>query len=248
MLEGWWAFCDLQFGKNELLSGKEIGMSTLLTINVKNLEPQTQGFFFFQQPAIYAGGPTVYSNSLYEQSLGNYSSTGSILTFQVNMQYYAGIQEAHSTPAVGQSSGYSSASRAIDLAPADGSPANDFTQATVSPALGLSTPTHADGVQAGAFRIATPAFSSPPFYNVGSAVEVNGGITLSNFVQSNPQSNTDCEPILKYYVATGQYTAGTVMDFTQSSQTAGLCDFTGGYTVIDISLGANGTWQVTDRQ
>src|SRR3546814_12842893 len=74
-------------------SGKPTGgmhMSTLLTINVVNLESATQGFYFFQQPAIYTGGATVYSNSLYSQSLGNYSATGSTLTFQVNLQYYAG--------------------------------------------------------------------------------------------------------------------------------------------------------------
>ena len=62
-------------------------MSTLLTINVKNYEPQAQGFFFFQQPAIYTGGGQVYSNSLFSQTLVNYDSGGSILTFQVNLQY-----------------------------------------------------------------------------------------------------------------------------------------------------------------
>ncbi len=30
-------------------------MSTMLTINVKNYESQTQNFYFFQQPAIYTG-------------------------------------------------------------------------------------------------------------------------------------------------------------------------------------------------
>lgn len=217
-------------------------MSTLLTINVKNLESATQGFYFFQQPAIYTGGQQVYSNSLFEQSLANYSDSGSMLTFQVNMQFYAGIQQAHSTPQVGQSSGYSSASRAIDLAPASGS-ANDWTTASVSP-LGLTQPVSGTGVQPGAFRITTPSYQPPAVYNVGSAVEVNGGIALSNFVVANPANNTDCEPILKYYVQTGSYTPGTVMDFTQSSTTAALCDFTGGHSIMDVTLNADGTWDV----
>ncbi|EAV40327.1 hypothetical protein SIAM614_03573 [Stappia aggregata IAM 12614] len=218
-------------------------MSTLLTINVKNLENATQGFYFFQQPAIYTGGGQVYSNSLYSQSLGNYAQTGSILTFQVNMQYYAGIQEAHSTPKVGQSSGFSSASRAIDLAPASGT-ANDWVTASVSP-LGLSQPTSGTGVQPGAFRITTPTYSPPAIYNVGSAVEVNGGITLSNFVVANPNNNTDCQPILKYYVQTGDYTPGTVMNFTASSVDAAVCDFTGGHSIIDVTLNADGTWNTS---
>ena len=215
-------------------------MSTLLTINVTIMESATQGFYFFQQPAVYSGGAPVYSNSLYSQNLGNYDATGSTLTFQVNMQYYAGIQQAHSTPTVGQSSGYASASRAISLAPASGT-ANDWTTASVNP-LGLSSPTAGTGVQPGAFRITTPTYSPPAIYNVGSAVQVNGGITLSNFVVANPASNTDCQPILKYYVQTGNYTAGTVMNFTQSSVNAAVCDFTGGYSVINVTLNADGTW------
>jgi hypothetical protein len=218
-------------------------MSTLLTINVKNLQPQTQSFFFFQQPAVYVGGGTIYSNSLYSQSLGNYDATGSELTFMVNMQYYAGIQEAYSTPVVGASSGYSSASRAIDLAPAAGSSStpNDSTVATVSP-IGLSQPTYSPGVQPGAFRVTTPSFTAPPYYNVGSAVNVNGSIVLSNFVQANPMSNTDCLPILRYFVQTGTYTQGSVMEFSQSSTQSATADFTGGYTICNVTLNANGTW------
>lgn len=218
-------------------------MSTLLTINVRNYEPQTQGFYFFQQPAIYTGGGQVYSNSLFAQALANYDASGSVLTFQVNLQYYAGIQQANTPPQVGNSSGYSSASRAIDLATTDGK-GNDWTTATVSPALGLSQPVNGQGVQPGAFRITTPTFSSPPYYNVGSAVNANGGIILSNFVQANPASNTDCQPILKYYVQTGDYTPGTVMNFTQSSVNAAVCDFTGGYTVANVTLNKDGTWKV----
>jgi len=221
-------------------------MSTLLTINVTNLESAAQNIFFFQQPAIYTGGAQVYSNSLFSQLLGNYDQTGTILTFQVNMQFYAGIQQAHSTPKVGHSSGYSSASRPIDLAPASGT-ANDWTTASVNP-LGLTPPTSGSGVEPGAFRITTPVYDPPAIYNVGSAVNVNGGIVLSNFVIADPNSNTDCQPILTYYVATGNYTPGTVMNFTQSSTSAATCDFTGGYTIIDVALGANGSWTVVDAQ
>ncbi|EJB07188.1 hypothetical protein Rleg9DRAFT_6192 [Rhizobium leguminosarum bv. trifolii WSM597] len=218
-------------------------MSTLLTINVKNYESQTQNFYFFQQPAIYTGGGQVYSNSLFSQSLGNYDATGAILTFQVNLQYYAGIQQANTPPQIGASSGYASASRAIDLAPGSGGSGrpNDWTTATVNP-LGLSAPIYGEGVQPGAFRITTPVFNSPPYYNVGSAVAVKGGIVLSNFVQANPASNTDCQPVLKYYVQTGSYTPGVLMNFSQSSVNAALCDFTGRSYTCNVSLKSDGTW------
>jgi hypothetical protein len=216
-------------------------MPTLLTINVKNNQPQTQNFYFFQQPAIYTGGFQVYSNSLYTDAIGNYDDTGGILTFQVNLQYYAGFQQSNSPPAIGSSSGFASASRAIELTPKDGSQKNNSTNATVEP-IGLSVPKYTEGVQPGAFRIATPSFVSPPYYNVGSAVEIKGGIVLSNFVQANPLSNTDCQPILKYYVQTGSYTPGNVMNFTQSSIRAALADFTAGYAVYNVTLERDGTW------
>jgi hypothetical protein len=217
-------------------------MSTLLTINVKNEEPMTQSFYFMQKPATFSGGHTVYSNSLYSQSLANYSQSGSILTFQVNMQNYAGIQESQSAPSVGQSSGYASASRAIDLSSSSGS-ANDTTTASVNP-LGLTTPTHGSGVSSNAFRVTTPPFVSPPFYNVGVASEVMGGIVLSSFVQASPSSNTDIAPVPKFYVQTGSYTPGAVLNFSQSSVTAALCDFSSGYTVIDVTLNPDGSWTV----
>lgn len=217
-------------------------MPTLLTINVRNYEPQAQNFYFFQQPAVYTGGGQVYSNSLFTQTLGNYDATGAILTFQVNLQYYAGIQQANTPPQVGSASGYSSASRAIDLAPSSGGGSQkDCTTATVNP-LGLSVPANVEGVQPGAFRIVTPTFTSPPYFNVGSAVDVNGSILLSNFVQANPASNTDCQPILKYFIQTGSYTPGTVMNFTQSSVGSAIADFTGGYSTYNVSLNADGSW------
>lgn len=220
-------------------------MSTLLKINVKNYGLQTQNFFFFQEPSIYTGGSGVYSNSLYSQVLGNFDNTAGILTFEVNLQYYAGIQQAHQEPKVGESSGYESASRAIDLAPAnDSDETADCVTASVNP-LGLSTPIPGENVQPGAFRITTPSFEPPTVYNIGSAVETSGGIVLSNFVMANPMNHTDCQPILKYYVQTGDYEPGTVMNFTQSSVNAAICDFTGGHTIINVDLQANGTWNTT---
>ena len=215
-------------------------MSTLLTINVKNHIPATQTFYFFQQPSMYTGGSRVYSNSLCSQALGNYDSTGSVLTFQVSLQPYACIQQAYQQPQVGQSSGFASAYRAIDLAPASGT-ANDCTTASVSP-LGLSPATVGPNVEPGAFRIITPIHEPSSIYNIGSAVQANGSVMLSNFVVANPASTTDCQPILQFYVQTGSYMAGSVINFTTSSVNAAMCDFTGGYSTMNVSLNPDGTW------
>ncbi|MVA27313.1 hypothetical protein V6582_00135 (plasmid) [Agrobacterium vitis] len=218
-------------------------MSTLLTINIENQESDAMMFYVFQEPAIYVGGPQVYTNSLWSGLLGNRTTTGGSLTFQINMQFYAGIQQAHTTPQIGHSSGYASAIQAIDIA-TDGKVTNDSVIATYTP-LGLTTPVNEPGVQGGAYRINTPSFSPPAIYNVGSAIEVvDQGVVMSNFVIAKPNNHVDCQPILKFYVATGSYTPGTVMNFSQASQTAALCDFTGGKPELNVTLSNNGDWAV----
>ncbi len=218
-------------------------MSTLLKINVVNNLPANQNIFIFQAPAIYSGGAQVYTNSLYMQQLAP-ANLGASLTFQANLQFYAGVQQAATqTPVVGQVSGYESAIQPIDLTSASNTPTNNAT--SMSLPLGLNSPTYETGVQAGAFRIITPVYNSVASYNAGSALSANGTTMLSSFVTAQPNQNIDCQPILKFYVATGSYTPGTVMNFTQSSATAGLCDFTGGYGQANVSLNQDGTWTVS---
>lgn len=223
-------------------------MSTLLTINVTNAQAVSNDFFFFQQPAIYTGGPTVYSNSLYNRTLPQ-ASEGGLITFMANLQFYAAVQEANNAvPAVGKTSGFETASQAIDLAAKGNTPAN-HDASTMSwdantQALGLAQPVNDPQAVAGSFRITTAKYSPPSNFNAGSATHVNGGVVLSNFVLAKPQTHIDCEPILKYYVQTGGYQPGTVMDFSQSSVNSALCDFTGGYVRADVTYETDGSWSV----
>jgi hypothetical protein len=225
-------------------------MSTVLTINVQNQSPYQEQFFIFQQPAVYSGGPGSYSNSLYSRGL-NGADSGDQLTFQTNTQYSAAVQETRTaTPQIGTASGYESVTQLIDLGASNNTPANnDCAQMTwdaSSQALGLCAPVNNPQVPAGAFRIVTATYNptTTPF-NVGSATVVNNNIVLSNFVIGAPNTNVDCQPILKFYVQTGSFAQGTVMNFTYSSTTAAVCDFTGGKTSILVVYIADGTWTVS---
>ncbi|WP_420134456.1 hypothetical protein [Rhodopseudomonas sp.] len=222
-------------------------MPTTITINVTNNSNVLQNFFFFQQPAAYSGGQQVYTNSLYSQALLPYSTSGAVLTFTMILQYYAGVQQQVQPPQVGQPSGQLAAIQAINLTSASGGPqTNNTTNMTVSPSLGLSVPAYTAGPQAGSFRIVTPTFNPVlTNYNAGSAVQsLSGAITLSNFVTVQPNNNLDCQPIIKFYVQTGSYTAGTVMNFTSSSINAALCDATPGFTTFNVTYNVDGTWTV----
>jgi hypothetical protein len=223
-------------------------MATPITINVRNNSSVLQNFFFFQQPAVYTGGQEVYTNSLYTQALLPYSTSGAVLTFSVILQFYAGVQQQVSPPIVGKPSGQLAASQPIGLTPAPGgAPTNNTTTMTVKPSLGLSVPVSSSAPQTGSFRIITPVFDPVlANYNAGSAVQtLTGGITLSNFVTAQPNSNLDCQPVIIFYVQTGTYTPGTVMNFTSSSATAAVCNATPGFTTFDVQYNADGTWSVT---
>jgi hypothetical protein len=152
-----------------------------------------------------------------------------------------------SRPQVGLDSGYLSAVRPIDLTPAEGIPIRNSTKMIISPALGLTDPVSTAGVQKGAFRITTAQFDpvlTP--YNAGLASKSPiGTVTLSNFVVAQPNQNIDCQPILNFYVQTGGYSSGTVIDFTQSSTNAALCDATQGTYAFNVVYNSNGTWSVT---
>lgn len=221
-------------------------MSTLITINVTNNSPNLQNFFFFQHPADYSGGQQIYSNSLYTAPLLPSASSGSVLSFSMNLQFYAGAQQQVSPPVVGQSSGQLSASQPIGLTPATGGGVNNTTTMSLTPSLSLTIPVATVGPQPGSFRIVTPTYNPISVYNVGSAVRtLMGGISLSNFVLAQPTMNIDCQPVLKFYVAVGTYTPGTVMNFTSSSINAALCDATPGYKTFNVTYNADGTWTVS---
>lgn len=222
-------------------------MPTPITIVVTNNSPTVQNFFFFQKPAIYIGGQEVYSNSLYTAPLLPFTTSGASLTYSLLLQFYAGAQQQVSPPVVGQSSGQLSAIQAIGLTPAPGGqPSNNTTTMTLTPSLGLSPAVSTVGPEAGSFRIVTPTFNPiVDLYNAGAAVQaLDGEVTLSNFVTCPPTSNLDCQPILQFYVQTGNFTPGTVMNFTASSINAALCDATEGYTTFNVSYNADGTWTI----
>ncbi|MDZ7320087.1 hypothetical protein N4G41_00355 [Kosakonia sacchari] len=222
-------------------------MSTRLKFNVKNLSNHPLDFFFFQQPAIYTGGSKVYSNSIQSVLLGPYSEGASTYTFLLNLQFFAGAQQRYTPPDVGQQAGYLSAIRAVDLTPADTSTAkNNSTTLSLSP-FGLATPAADSTAQPGSFRFVSPVFN-PDLNDIiyaGSAVQLaDGSVVLSNFTTLFPNQNLDCQPILKFYLQTGTYEAGTVMNFTSSSQTAAHCDATTGENTFDVTYNADGTWTV----
>jgi hypothetical protein len=221
-------------------------MVTTITINVANKSNSLQNFYFFQQPSQYSSDPQVYSNSLYTAPLQPYDESGSVISFTVMLEYYAGVLQQAAPPVVGKPSGQLAASRVIDLTPAPGGPpAANTTTMSVMPSLGLSVPVSTAGPQPGAFRIVTPSYNPAlATYSAGSAVQtLQGEVTLSNFVTVQPNRNLDCQPVIVFYVQIGAYSPGTVLNFTASSINAAVCDFRPGYRGYNVAYDAAGQWR-----
>jgi len=225
-------------------------MSTVYTINVTNNSQANQDFFFFQAPAVYTGGPTVFSNSLYNAILQPNATSGAVLTFEMNVQYFAGAQTQFATPTVGHVSGGTTASQPINLAPATGIGTNDATNLSVDP-LGLSPAYSLAGVEAGAFRIIAPSYNpnSAGNFNIGTAIQnaAGGPATLSNFVEAQPNQFVDCQPVLIFYVQVGNFSAGEVINFSSASTLAASCDTTTGHTTFNVTYNIDGTWTVSPQ-
>jgi hypothetical protein len=225
-------------------------MSTIYTINVTNNSGNNQDFFFFQAPAAYTGGPQVYSNSLYNSVLQPSAKSGAVLTFQMNVQYYAGAQTQMAPPSVGHVSGGSTACQPINLAPASGPGIQVATNLSVNP-LGLTQAYDLDGVQPGAFRIIAPTYTpnTDGNYNIGTAIQntAGGPAIMSNFIIAQPNQLVDCQPLLTFYVQTGSYQAGEVINFSSASTKSASCDTSTGHRTFGVTYNPDGTWTVSPQ-
>ena len=221
-------------------------MATIYQITVTNNSPSPQTMFFFQQPAKYSGSSTVYSNSLASQQIAAKPSVGTAqIQFTADIQIYAGVQTQSTPIEVSLVNTSSIAEVPIDVASSSNPNAKDMTTMSVDTGLALSAPVTGAGIEDGAFRIVTPTFNpvTTP-YNAGLAALAQQNILLSNFVVANPNQNIDVMPQVIFYVATGSYTAGMVIDFDSVSNNAALCDATNGQEDFMVTYNADGTWTV----
>lgn len=220
-------------------------MSAVYTLNVTNNSFSAQDFYFFQKPAFYSDGAQVYSNAIFSATLLPHASSGSILTLRLLQQHYAGVQIQAHPPVPGQASGHMTASQPIDLTTT--SQTKNSTHMIVTPSLGLTPPTHTAGVRQGAYRIAIPGFNpSTNQYNAGLAIKnmSTGAVVLSNFVTAQPNQNLDCQPVPAFYVNTGRYKEGEVIDFPNASIGAALCSMDSGVTTLNVTYNIDGTWSI----
>jgi hypothetical protein len=224
-------------------------MPTWISINVRNLASTSKSFFCFQRPSIYTGtglSGDVYAICLYGRELPA-SGTPGVWACSISSQIYAGTQMQNpSPPEPAQPSGAPPVTQAIELTPpAGGPPTSNATTLSLTPSLALSVPTSTSGPPVGAFRIVTQNFT--PFinnYNIGLALETGVGMLMSNFAKAQPSSVLDCQPSPIFYVQTGSYFPGTVIDLYPPPTNVAVCDATSGSTSFKVTYNEDGSWTV----
>ena len=219
-------------------------MANIYNVTVNNESPEPQDLFFFQKPAIYVGGQEIYSNSLGSKQIASKPVDGEAqVQFQMELQFYAGVQSQPTPITVGEANLSTIAEVPIDVN-SKGTEA-DTTNMSVDAGLALSPPANSAGVEGGAFRIITPTFNPTTTpYNAGLAAKAEGKLVLSNFTIAEPNKDIDVQPIVIFYVATGSYQAGTVVNFDTTSVKAAVCDATTGKEDFFVTYNADGTWTV----
>lgn len=234
---------------NEIISRRSYALAsrTSYRVIVTNYAHFDINVFLFQEPAVYKGRPEVFSNSLGTVHLkAKTSARTDQASFTLEEQYRAGVQKQVKPPEVGVVQTSKVSSVGINL----NTVSQQYPDQTV---MGidegrrpyLENPTYSSCVQRGAFRIQTPIFQSGEGpYNVGMASVVEGYFVMSNYITAKPNSNIDVRPLMKFYVSTGAYTLGTVMDFTTSSKDSALCDATTGQVTFNVAFNSDGTWSV----
>ena len=218
-------------------------MTTTYTVNIFNGSTSPQNFFVFQQPSVFSLAGTVYSNSLGQGNLDGYNPQRiQPFVFSMTTQYYAGSLIAQGTIGVqGTYLGYPVAVL-IDL-----EQMTDLTFINNNTQPDLSIPVPDTKPQGGAFDIVTPTFQNGSITApIGLAGVGSGGVPLlSSFIIAQPQKRVYVQPVVKFYVQTGQFLPGTTVNFGTQSTNAALCDATSGTTTFGVNYNNDGSWTVT---
>lgn len=226
--------------------------SDFYTIVVRNMSATTQYFHVFQQQATFhpaVAASSILSGSLGCQAVGNYDATGASIDFEMGAEIYAGA--ISTAPAVPPSRSARARTmvkvastnvvRAIDLA-SGSTTALDCTTLSVSP-LGMSSPVNQTGIAEGAFGVNVPSYTptpDPQLYCGLATINGNGSVLLSSYIAPPPNATMTCAPTQIFYVKTGYKADGDVVAYDTTN--AASCDFTTGYTRMNVTYNANGTF------
>lgn len=213
-------------------------------------------FYAFQKQATFTNSgisPNVLASSLACGLLAPNSSSGAQLEFGFDEQIYVGAKSntALSTAtmldanifltAAADTTGVTAAIQPIELTTTTPTQTVDnYSVMTTSP-LGLSAPHYQTNLNAGHFGVEIPTYAASTaaeLYCGCAAINQDGSITLSSFITPVPNSQLYCAPEAVFYVQTGSFPVGQIIPYT--TEQAAECDFTSGYSVINVTYENDG--------
>lgn len=218
---------------------------SIYTINITNMSSGFQSFYIFQAPFECATNSNIYSNSLFSAGLPPYENSGSTLQLQVSNQYYSAVQAQSSPLMIGSTSSGSISAQPVTLTNASDPSFNNVTYLNVNP-LGLAPACSQGGVTPGAFRVVTQNYNANSVgnINIGLATKINGSLVLSSFLEGQPGQNLDCSPTPIFFVQTGNFQAGSLINLYSAYQGAAICEATTENSNFNVTYNIDGSFSV----
>ena len=232
------------------LTEYEEEMSATYEIVIQNNSNQVVDFMVFQKQATFTNlgiQLLVFSNSLGSGRLAPYGSSGTRLHFPFDTQTYAGAQTNQLyNKDKNEMQTVELAAQLISLAD-ESSKTDNNTSLSLDP-FGLSPATYDPSVPVQNFGITVPSYSPSPAANmVCGVIVVQSPATqiLSSYVTPTPNKMLYCAPLPIFYVTVGSAMAGDPVTYDITN--AACCDFTKGYSQINVAYATNGQFSVIDN-
>ncbi|GIJ82153.1 hypothetical protein Asppvi_000657 [Aspergillus pseudoviridinutans] len=202
------------------------------TIQVYNNSDEPQNYLLFQTVPVLSGSAEVFAN-VYQSSGVIESGPYSQVTFQMTNEYYA-VYGTNPTPLGDKVRVTTGSAAPVTLSSGQTPPETPGTQCVMSTTSGKYpnwasvTPTQQQ--EPNAFGIyCDGTFEYPTetniFIGMGAPDPVSQDIIPVTTVPASPNTYFYFQPIVKYYIGTGEYEAGTVVNITEIGQVCPV-DFT----------------------
>ncbi|EAW11704.1 uncharacterized protein ACLA_094030 [Aspergillus clavatus NRRL 1] len=192
------------------------------TIEVYNYSGQPRNYLLFQTVPVPSGQPDVFAN-VYQSSgiieSGDYSQA----TFEMTNEFFAVLGTAP-TPLGDHVKVTTGAANQVTLSSGETPPEQPGTMCVLSTTEGLYPKwvdvTQTQNQEPNAYGISCDGTFEYPtetniFIGMGARDPVTQGITPVATVPANPNYNFYFQPVVKYYIGTGDFDAGTVVNITE---------------------------------
>lgn len=214
------------------------------TVLVNNDTNDPIDVYFFTSPAIFDGKMGEYTNSLGSQTVQPGTSQAS---FTVTSGFYAAAQRFENPPEAVQTTSVALVPIGINTDKSRGGKTvlsfDKHQEAVLS--IPQAPAGNSVGAVPGAFQIETPPYpNGQGAYGIGVGHITQGKFALASYILSRPGMIVNVQPVIQFYISTGDTQKGADANYYSRSTSSALCDATTGTTEFLVRRTNDGRWSV----